>query len=329
MNKTFSLGAITMGAIWEPLFHPTIRTMDFPPIKQVDCSNCHQVKLGFYPKETKCCSRTPLMVNFLIGSLLETESESRGAGIMKRWIEHRQTDPISSYRPPILEREETSFNVKALPTCEFLEEGNCGIYLNRSYLCMGFMCFHPTIMIYAFWNSLSSLIALTSISAAQYIALQVGLDAQRYKGTWADYLDERDAWPDDRQLDLTLHQRLWEGLGDPSTFYKRCYHYILENKETIHSGIEEFRRQQLLRLLIAEGSLDESRKAMLQESPADPAPLAPTPEEQEAYKRVMIFGPDKHRWTLRELEGHVLWYHRQAYPTTSAPVVAASIAAEA
>jgi Fe-S-cluster containining protein len=313
MNEAFSLGAIVMAPIWEPLFHPSIKALDFPPIVEIDCNNCRMARAGIFPDAIKCCSRTPLMVNFLMGSLLERGEEGHGLTILRQWIEQRQSDPLSSLRSPAVEHRETAYGLP-IAACPMLEGGRCSIYLHRPYLCMGFHCYFPNPMLYGFWNSLSSLIALTSICASQYIALQVGLDAKNYRGTWADYLDEEAAWPDGQQLSPALHQRLWDGLGEPIEFYKLCYHYILDHRATICDEIEAFRRQQLLRLLSTEDRLSAELQLALQQAPTDPAPLAPSDQEKERYLRDLILGPDKHRWSFRELEGHVLWFYNQAYP---------------
>lgn len=314
-QEFFRLGAINLAPCWEPMIHPSIRTLTFPPVPQVDCNNCRMVNARLFPAHVKCCSRTPDLPNFLIGSLLVEGPETHGKQVVRDWIAQRRTDPLYALVPPQRRQEESGLHsFEAWPVCPMYKDGGCSIYAHRPYVCMGYHCFFPDPPeLYAFWNSLSSLLALISVCASQFLAIRCGLDTQSFRSAWAAFSNEEEAWPDSQQLDLNLHQQLWASLGAPSEFYQRCYCYILDHRETILYELDQFRREQLIRFLAVEDHPDPQREHAIRQQPTDPLPLAPATEDHKRYMKELILGPDKHRWTFREIEGHVLWYYHRVF----------------
>ncbi|MCB9640372.1 MAG: hypothetical protein H6727_15860 [Myxococcales bacterium] len=311
----FRLGAINLASCWEPMIHPAIRSLSFPPVPQVDCNNCRMVNAHLFPPHVKCCSRMPDLPNFLIGSLLVNGPETHGKQVVIDWISDRRTDPLYALVPPQRRQEESGLHsFKEWPVCPMHQDGGCSIYAHRPYVCMGYHCFFPDPPeLYAFWNSLSTLLALISVCASQYLALQCGLVSENFRDAWGAFPDDETAWPNGQQMDPQLHQQLWDSLDEPKAFYQHCYQYILDHQDTILDELDQFRREQLVRFMGFEGHPDPQRAEKIKQQPKDPSPQGPDPEDHKRYMKELILGPDKHRWTFREIEGHILYYYQRVF----------------
>lgn len=314
MSQSFQIGAITLAACWEPMIHAKIRALPFPPVEGVDCSNCRMVHARIFPRHVKCCSRTPEFPNFLVGSLLENGPESEGSRLVTEWVKGTRNTPLFVPVPPSQRRYEAQLHsFEEWPVCPMYKDGMCTVYEHRPFICMGYHCFFPAPPeLYAFWNSLSTLLALITANASQYLAIQIGMDRQKFREAWQSVQSEDEVW-DGEQLTPTFHKLLWQEL-DPETFYKACYHYILDHADTIREELDQFRRAQLLRQLAEEPEPDAARKKQIETQPTEPHPLAPDATSHELFMKELVVNFAKNTWTFHELESHILWYHQKVWP---------------
>jgi Fe-S-cluster containining protein len=313
---TIQLGPIILGRVWEPLLHEKVRALTFPPLEGVDCARCCMVKAGKVPARAKCCSYFPDLPSFLVGAVLEEGQAEGTSDRVKAWVAAGRGDPLFVYAPPALKQRHISAldqgPLHAL-ACPLLDpDGRCTIYQNRPYVCSGFNCRYPNQGTFAFWNCLSSLLALHTALVAQYLAEALGVDRTALGAAWSGVAGPQDGWTDEHVLEPELRERLWRGwAGDPETYYRTCYHTILERRDTIREELDRFRRRQLLRTLRDDGRLTAARERAIRDQPTDPAPLAPTEAHALFAEGLVVFG--QHRWTIPEHEGFCLWYHDQLF----------------
>ncbi len=295
--SSFRLGPITLASCWKPVLHPAVRALEFPAVEGIDCFDCLMVKRRSYPARSKCCVYVPALPNFLVGEILDHGPQSNGEATVAAWVAAGRGDPLFVNAPPALQvlfREARQDSREAL-ACPLLDaDGLCSIYEHRPYLCIGHHCRYPyPPEIAAFWNCLTSLLALTTALVAQHLLMKLGIDVKRFTEVWASVKDENDVWTDANTLDPRFSARLWQHEKDPADFYRHCFHHVMETGERLRAEVEEYRRWRLGRT----GAAAE-----------EPAPTQPPEAAHNAFmEKVVAF--DQNTWTLTEHEGFVLWYH--------------------
>jgi len=296
----FDLGPVRLASCWRPLLHARVLELDFPPLPDIVCDDCRMVRFGMFAADTKCCDYVPPIPNFLAGEIL---SESQTDGSPERvedWVAAGRGDPLFVNTPP---RLVDSHRARRQP-CPLLDaDTRCTIYEHRPYLCVGYNCAYPRdSYVTGLWNCLSSLLALHSAVAAQYLLAEMGIDGERYTKAWEQAGPEPELWTEQDGLRDELLTELWQGQGDPAAFYRRCFEYVMAHAD-IRARVEESRRAQLVR----RGRRDEAELGALA---IDPEPREPPATARGVFEnRIMVFG--EHTWTVCEHESFLLWYHQR------------------
>ncbi len=315
----FHIGTQLLAQSWEPLIHPTVRALNVPAIAGIDCDNCLMVSAGLFPERSKCCNYLPDLPNFLVGEILDQDSATQGRQLVADWIARGRGDPLFVYAPPRiakLHREATQTSPQNALGCPLLDaSGRCTIYAHRPYLCVGYHCLYPPLPeVRAFFSCLASLLALHTAVAAQYLLVRMGIDRETFSDAWASFDDERQAWTTDDGLERTFANRLWQTESDPRGYYRRCYGYVMDHRNTIRLELDQYRRKQLLR----RSGLSATRRQQIETVGAEPrAARSPASAHQQLLADVIIFGNNP--WTIPEHEGLLLGYYDQLVSAGWAP----------
>lgn len=311
----FWLGPIRLASCWQPLLHPKVRSLRFSPLPDVVCDDCRMVASGFFEPSIKCCDYVPPIPNFLAGEILTDGQLGGSRETVRQWTGAGRADPLFLNVPP---RLIALHRTKRLP-CPLLDEAvGCTIYDHRPYLCVGYNCtFPPNPHVKAFWNCLSSLLALHSAITAQFLVGALGLDRLRYTEAWERAGAEATVWTDQDAIEPSLIAELWQGESDPERFYRRCYQHIVDHAESIREQVDGYRREQLIRRLGELAALTPEREQEIVSQSLDPIPRQPPGDADTAFSsRLVVFA--EHRWTLVEHESYLLWYHGLLSETVAA-----------
>ncbi|MBI2567706.1 MAG: hypothetical protein HYV63_11805 [Candidatus Schekmanbacteria bacterium] len=307
----FFLGTIRLAAVWEPLLHPLVRRLTTPTIAEINCDDCLMVKAGIYPLRAKCCNYVPDFPNFLAGEILSHGPSSPGHETVADWVEQGRGDPLFVYAPPRLTRkyrQAADRGSRQALGCPLLDDnGRCSVYDHRPYLCVGHHCVYPgPSEVRAFFGCLASLLALHTALVAQYLLIAQGIDPDSFSDAWSQVVDDRSVWSVHDQLDPGFSRALWQGRADHAAYYRGCFEWIMQRRESVRGLIAEYRRNQLLR----RADLSEAEKHRIRAQCSEPEAGRVPPEAHEVFMRdVLVFA--QHRWTVTDHEGWLLWYHRR------------------
>lgn len=314
---TFELGPFTLDTVWEPLLHPRVRALAFPPVAGVDCANCRMAAAGLFDPVAKCCTFTPDLPNFLVGAIAQSGQRDGAREQVADWVEGGRATPLFVQAPPAIRkmhREAAYPDAREAIACPLLDAGgHCTIYGTRPYLCMGYHCTYPTPMHKAFWNCLSSLFALQTAIVAQYLMLELGIDGELFGAAWDGVGGEHEVWTEANTLDPAFAAKLWQGRIAFADYYQQCYRLIVDNPEGVRESVVAYRRNQLLGRLRTEGS-DAAlrRRQSLETQSSKPQPLEPPADVHKAFGSAIVVFADN-QLSVPEHEGYVLWYHAKCF----------------
>jgi hypothetical protein len=309
----FRLGALTLADSWRAFLHPRVQALDLPVVPSIDCADCRMVRLGVLPARAKCCTYVPELPSFLVGEILAHESGLGGERV-RAWVARSRGDPLFLYASPAeRQRHRDAAQVsssQALP-CPLLEDGRCTIYEHRPYLCMGYHCAWPDgPALRSVWNALASLLALHSAIGAQFLMEALGLDREKLIASWERVSDENSVWTAEEQLTPEMATELWQG-RDAADYYRACHDYVRAHAHDLRDQLDQFRRQQLLRLLYDRGLLSPERSRDIETQSNVPAPVEPPVAVRAAFNSgIVVFA--HHRWTVTEHESYLLGLAEEA-----------------
>lgn len=303
-----------LGQAWTALLHAKIQRLQVPPLPGIDCNQCRMVQEGGFHPKARCCNIYPEFPNFLLGEILETGQQPGSPAQVIDWIRERRTDPTYAHKPPRMHEKYNNQNyqhVRDIPPCLLLDEqGKCTVYEQRPHTCISYNCVYPLYPeIIGFWHAFYSLLELHSQLTSRFLLHNLGIDVVEYLAQWRNTTDEQ-LWGQTLQMQESIHQTLWQG-KEPASFYRACFLYILEHRDTIRDDVEKFRRQELQQKQAASGSNeDEGDLEPRFVSALEPVALEPPLMVWEQVATGKTIPATSNSWTLTEWEGFILWLHQ-------------------
>jgi Fe-S-cluster containining protein len=180
----------------------------------------------FYNPETKCCTFTPTLPNFLVGRILRDDDalcaqgrlsvDARlGAGLA---VTPLGVGPPLTFRSLYAATSTQAFGrSKTLRCPHYLEEGGgrCGIWKHRESVCTTFYCKHVRGAVGSkFWKSLQRLLLAVEQSLSEWcvVELDVGVEALGVlfgSNPSRTQNHQPDSLALDRKVDRRLYDRAW------------------------------------------------------------------------------------------------------------------------
>ncbi len=201
------------------------------------CGDCAMVGpsessggIRFLP-ETRCCTYTPAMANFLVGGVLEGDPGSYGVRSMRARVRAGVgVSPLGVMGDPATNRAATEadqFGREASHRCPHLEgtSGRCGVWQHREATCATWFCKHTRgERSKAYWNRLQQLLQTLERAVALHCAQHLGIPP----GGLA-LLVPLDARPGTVRADVAAPahdpRQLWGSWADdPWGFFRACHH---------------------------------------------------------------------------------------------------------
>lgn len=194
------------------------------------------VAMEFFNSETKCCTFTPILPNYLVGAILADESPEMAEGKrrIKSTISKRVgVGPWYLSRPRktsllMLGYSDVFGRAKSLK-CPYYDDdnpaGTCSIWRHREVICMTYYCKYSGGMRgYEYWGALKDYLAhvqrVLSQSAAR--AVDPKVVEPQFKKNMLTLEDMEDLPPKESDY------RAWWGpwVGREEEFYRRCYEWV-------------------------------------------------------------------------------------------------------
>jgi hypothetical protein len=227
-------------------FLPQVFQLKIPPEPFSDCFKCPMIagsrdelsqdlSKPFAP-DTKCCTFTPRLPNYMAGAILSdydpameegkkriTEKIRSGEGIFPNGVY-----PTRKYNELYLEKSRMEFGRNNELLCPYFVEGkyNCTIWKYREAICALWFCKHLAGRRGTeFWNAVIDYIKFMQQSLINISAYRCGLQpVDPYgEGGYPEYIVPKSAEDADK-----LYSGIWkEWKGHEAEYYRRCYEIIV------------------------------------------------------------------------------------------------------
>lgn len=205
------------------------------------CSMCDHgqpspVAMDYFNSETKCCTFTPILPNYLVGSILADESPemAEGKGRIKETIRKRVgVGPLNLSRPRKLSLLMTAYSdvfgrAKSLK-CPYYDDdnpsGTCSIWRHREVICMTYYCKYTGGMrSYEYWTALKDYLGRVQHMLAKGAARAVDpkVIEPHFKPSALTLEDMEDLPP--KESDYKAWWGSW--VGREEEFYLKCHEWV-------------------------------------------------------------------------------------------------------
>jgi hypothetical protein len=212
-----------------------------PPERRATCGECVMCPTtdgrapaaadAFRP-DTKCCTYTPALPNFLIGGILAGPDGPGRRSVMQRLAEDGRVSPLG-LEPDWDQRradDTRAHGRSAAHRCPHfeIESGRCGIWEHRNHACVSYFCKHERgARGAAFWHAVGRLLRMLEEGLARWCVLE---------GGFAESALEAILLLDETRPDRTAHLSEGAGVRDPDraaalwqprqgqeeTFFREC-----------------------------------------------------------------------------------------------------------
>jgi hypothetical protein len=144
----------------------------------------------FFHPDTKCCTYTPEIPNFLVGRILDDADPALAPGrsSVERRIDARVgVTPLGLVRPPVQallyqQSMPAGFGHAAALRCPHYRAdggGTCGIWRHRNGVCSTWFCKHGRGATgQRFWQALEQLLAIVERNLTRWCLLEIGVDSE-------------------------------------------------------------------------------------------------------------------------------------------------------
>jgi hypothetical protein len=200
-----------------------------PPERVATCDHCVMLPPAgaaaseqYFDPAVKCCTFTPKLPSFLVGSILADTDPALAPGRerIRERIERRvAVTPLGVYPPKqftLLYKPGTgSFGRSLALRCPYYAEasGGCTIWRHRNSVCSTWFCKHERGQTSArFWNALSLLLGAAELTLLRHclLELDIGADALRLLFPHPHETEETSALDDlDGRVDEARYRALW------------------------------------------------------------------------------------------------------------------------
>jgi hypothetical protein len=193
----------------------------------------------FFAPETKCCTYTPELANFLVGRILRDADPAGAFGretVRGRIAAHRAASPLGLAQSQtfklVFRNTVSGFgHSRGLRCPHYIEEGGglCGLWQHREAVCATWFCKHVRgAVAKEFWNRLQQLLSAVEAALARHCALALEPGSETLKALFP-YSSPRevneavDANEIDGAVDAAREQARWGSwAGREEEFYVRC-----------------------------------------------------------------------------------------------------------
>jgi Fe-S-cluster containining protein len=204
------------------------------------CSDVSEVGKNLakpFSPETKCCTFSPRIPNYMVGAILSDADTAMDEG-RKRIIEKIQSQqgvlphglyPTKKYKLLYEASRNDSFGRSKLLMCPYFIAGekNCTIWKYREAICALWFCKHLAgTSGYSFWNTLIEYMKYVQESLIAYTFSQLGVDYFDPYGT-----DNTMSYEDLEELPMknSMYEKKWgQWVGKENEFYIACYNLVNE-----------------------------------------------------------------------------------------------------
>ncbi len=170
-QESFTWGPLQLSVLYRGFLEPALFERAFPPLPQVTCDSCPEVKKGRLAASSKCCDVLPRFPNFLFGALLEKEDKPEKLSVWSR------REPLSAggtdeeHEARLAARQQ-----KSPQPCPFFGKAGCKAYTLRPAPCIDYHCNYPNPLVRGLYACLSSTLMMIEREASLYLAQQLGID---------------------------------------------------------------------------------------------------------------------------------------------------------
>jgi hypothetical protein len=209
------------------------------PCVMCNATGTPQTSATLFRADTKCCTRLPLLPNFLVGACLldtTTPRAQRGRRTVIERIERDASATPLALRPSApdeLMHRALDRNVlgasRAMRCPHYLDEdgGVCGIWRHRNAACATWFCKHERGMVgREFWRDVQQLLAAIEHELSAWCALELGCDPSALQAALdlhAEKLEVLAARDLSLRFDAERSRRLWGTWCDRKVaFYEQC-----------------------------------------------------------------------------------------------------------
>lgn len=205
------------------------------------CDNClrsRDKRFAYtYKNDLKCCTFHPFLPNYAVGAILEEYGTSVGYKKLLHKISEREfTFPIGvmapfEYQFQFLTKEEEEFGNRSDLLCPYFDKSanKCSIWSYRGVVCTSFYCRSD----YGqdglkFWAVLSDYLSYVEMALAEECLVQLDFSPRDISDQLL-YLNKRDFESNEceqRVIDKSTYQKLWNLHESEVEFYKKCFAII-------------------------------------------------------------------------------------------------------
>jgi hypothetical protein len=238
-----------MSTVLSALYQPWIDELlggPTPVESRATCSECVMLdrpgapplEYAFSP-QTKCCTYTPNLPNFVVGRILGRRDVAGGparAFLTERIASRVGVTPLGVSPPLSYQRryagmaETTAFGRTASMRCPlYLEEGGlCGIWQDREAICSTWFCKQDRGLLgKTFWHVLEAWLRAMERELRLWCAGRAGLAPEPLAEVWSVLAERLDQQIDEHAMndvaDPAAYRRVWGEAGaDPAAYFARC-----------------------------------------------------------------------------------------------------------
>lgn len=226
-----------------------------------NCSMCDHgeaspVAMEFFNPETKCCTFTPILPNYLVGAILADESPEMAEG--KRRIEQTIAKRIGVQPHQLTRPRKTSLimtgygdvfgRAKSL-LCPYYDgdnpAGSCTIWRHREAICMTYYCkYSGGARGFQYWNALKNYLGFIqgSLSMSAATAVDPLVVEPKFEGNVLSLEDLDDLPPKD-----TEYAKWWgPWVGREKEFYLACHAWVVNEGPAHFHKIEKSKQGQIV-----------------------------------------------------------------------------------
>lgn len=242
-------------SLYHSLFPSELLQEDLNETK-ANCANCSMTRENrgdrariTYERHLKCCTFEPVIPNYFVGAILESESQfpDAAASIRERIRRREYALPIGlvptvRFQVELNNRQKNEFGNREDWLCPYYQKKtqNCGIWKFRGAVCTTFFCQSDAgASGETFWKGLGSYLNYVEMALLEEVLVLLDF-SPRQMSEMLGFINRHQASQvelDSDSLSPATFRRIWNGYdSDIEGFYKLCYRKALEFNR---NGFEE------------------------------------------------------------------------------------------
>ena len=219
--------------------------------KSAHCADCVMCKSSQKPflKETKCCTYSPFLANYLIGGILLSAPSVGQKRIQNKILYREWALPIGLVASPNYQRQfqnksKEDFGRRFDLKCDFYisSSGECAVWKWRDSQCSTYFCRYDQPDGATFWSQIQTYLYDIELHLAQLCLLEAGFHQNEIEENlrWVYLQNEVENQAFQAEVTALKWTEFWQHQQDRiEEYYKKCYIWVQQNQSQLKLDAEK------------------------------------------------------------------------------------------